>query len=79
MTVSACPIMGPLSRHQHFLIATVLTLKRPVFPILIRPPKVKRVRGAESGQEPHFDQGQKKTIYLASRWDYYQLLATIHR
>ena len=51
-------------RHQHFLIATVLTLKRPVFPIRIPPPKVNRVRGPEPGQEPHFDQGHEENNLL---------------
>jgi len=47
-------------RHQHFLIGTVLTLKRPVFPILIPLSKVNWVRGAEPGQESHFDQAHEE-------------------
>jgi hypothetical protein len=59
--------MGPLPRHQHLLIATILTLKRPVFPILIPPPNVNRVRGPEPGQEPHLDQGHEEYNLLGSQ------------
>jgi hypothetical protein len=56
--------MGPLPRHQHLLMATILTLKRPVFPILIPPTNVNRVRGPEPGEEPHFDQGNEENNLL---------------
>src|SRR5574341_1635 len=45
-------------------MATILTLKRPILPILIPPPKINQVRDTEPGQEPHFDQGHEEYSLL---------------